>query len=140
MRDETPFQEAFLPSIPHYHGDAVRILFVLAAALMFLAEMLNANLPFSTAATVFIIIVLVISAGITNPAQMWIHWVNMFFSLIGLMLFGGTALTRFRTDAPLNESLIVGILAVVFLGALYLSTRTIRGLLVHKEVRPEENR
>lgn len=134
MNEETPFYEAPRSVIPHYHGDVVRILFVLAAGLIFLAELLNGNLPFSTAATVLIAVLLVISAGITNPAQLWIHWVNLFFSLIGLMLFGGTALTRFRTDAPFSESFLVGVIAVVFLAALYLSTRTVRGLMVHKEI------
>lgn len=134
MNEETPFYESPRSFIPHYHGDIVRVLFVLAAGLIFLAELLNGNLPFSTAATVLIAVLLVISAGITNPAQLWIHWVNLFFSLIGLILFGGTALTRFRTDAPFSESFLVGVIAVVFLAALYLSTRTVRGHMVHKEV------
>lgn len=133
MNEDMPFREVPVRHIPHYHGDVVRVVFVLSAALMFLAEMIGGSLPFSTAATVFIIIILVISAGITNPAQLWIHWVNLFISLTGLMLFGSTTLTRFRTEAPLNESLIVGILSVMFLVALYLSTRTVRGLLVREK-------
>lgn len=136
MNEDAPFRETPVRAIPHYHGDAVRIVFVLSAALMFLGEMIGGSLPFSTGATVFLIILLVVSAGITNPAQIWIHWVNLVLSMLGIVVFGGTTLTRFRADAPLNESLIVSILAVMFLAALYLSTRTVRGLLVHERTLP----
>lgn len=132
MGEEQPFHEIPDTRTPHYHGDAVRILFVIAAGLAFLAEMLDGNLPFPAAITVVMVIVLVVAAGITNPVQQWIHWFNMAISVLGLMIFGGLALTRFKNDAPFSESFIVGCLAVVFLLSLYLATRTVRGLMMHK--------
>ena len=119
------------PHIPHYHGDAVRILFVIAAGMVFLIEMLDAELPFSPALMMTLVVLLVIAAGITNPVQKWIHWVNLLLSVIGLMLFGGTALARFKTDAPFHEYFLITSLATVFLVALYLATRTVRGYIVH---------
>ena len=130
MSEDTPFTPTTIKRISHYHGDAVRILFVIAAGLIFLAEMLDADLPFSTFSTVVLVIVLVVAAGITNPAQVWIHWVNMVLSIFGLLLFGGISLTRFRENAPFDESFIVGCVALVFLVSLYLATRTIRGILM----------
>ena len=121
-----PFTEVKNPQITHYHGDAVRVLFVIAAGLIFLAELLDGNLPFSTFVAVVLIIVLVVAAGITNPAQIWIHWVNLALAILGLLLFGGTALTRFRSDVPFAESFVVGVIALAFLVALYLATSAFR--------------
>lgn len=139
MGEETPVIEIQNKSfIPHYHGDMVRILFVIAAGLMFLAELLDAKLPFSSGFMVLSVILLVLAAGITNPGQLWIHWANLFLSLVGLMLFGGTALTRFKMDAAFRESFLPACLAAVFLVALYLATRTLRGLLMHSKTIHEQ--
>jgi len=131
MSDEMPFRVQDENRIPHYHGDAVRGSFVIAAGLIFLAELLGGNLPFSTFLAVVMVVVLVIAAGITNPVQKWIHWVNVFLSISGLIIFGGIALARFKNDAPFSESFIIACIAAVFLVALYLATRTIRGFMLH---------
>jgi hypothetical protein len=131
MSEEAPFTELPATQKPHYHGDTLRGLFVMAAGLIFLAELLGGNLPFTTGAAVMFVITLVVAAGITNPKQVWIHWVNLLISIMGLMLFGATALSRFREDAPFSQSFIIGCLAVVFLIALYLATRTVRGFMIH---------
>lgn len=131
MSEDTPSIESYKQQIPHYHGDTVRVLFVVASGLMFLAELIDGRLPFTSGAMILMIILLVVAAGITNPIQVWIHWVNLSFSLVGLMLFGGAALNRFRSDAPFTESLLMGTLAAIFLVSLYLATRTVRGLMLH---------
>ena len=130
MNEDAPFHELPVAHKPHYHGDSVRGLFVMAAGLIFLAELLGGNLPFTTGAAVLFVITLVVAAGVTNPKQVWIHWINLLISVMGLMLFGVTALSRFRDDAPFSESFIIGCLAVVFLIALYLATRTVRGFMI----------
>ena len=115
----------------HYHGDTVRILFVCAAVLVFLTQFVGTKLPFSTGALMFIIVVLVVAAGITNPVQHWIHWVNTIISIFGLLIFGGLALARIGTREDIfSQSGLVAILAIVFLATLYLGTRTLRGLMV----------
>ena len=130
MSEDVPFTEVPMTQQPHYHGDSLRGIFIIAAGLIFLSELLGGNLPFSTGAAVLFVITLVVAAGITNPVQVWIHWVNLLISILGLMLFGATALSRFRDEAPFRESFIIGCLAIAFLLALYLATRTVRAFMI----------
>ncbi|MCR4333582.1 MAG: hypothetical protein NUV60_00975, partial [Patescibacteria group bacterium] len=68
--------------------------------------------------------------GITNPAQFWIHWVNAVIAVYGTLLFGSTAVEHYRAGTSvLDYSFIyVEALALLALVALYLTTRTVRGL------------
>ncbi|MDE2021353.1 MAG: hypothetical protein KGI71_00240, partial [Patescibacteria group bacterium] len=59
--------------IPHYHGDAVRVLLVASALVLIIAQSTGAQLPLSTTEAVISAMVLVVSAGITNPTQSPIH-------------------------------------------------------------------
>lgn len=115
--------------IPHYHGDTSRVLFVVAAIVLIVAKSTGADIPLSTTGTVISSILLVVAAGITNPEQGWIHWLNAFFSAYGTILFGLTAVSRYRTGVSLADFsfLYIEALALLSLVALYLTTRTIRG-------------
>jgi hypothetical protein len=115
--------------IPHYHGDNLRILFVTAAIILMVAKSTGADLPLSTVVTVFVAVFLVVAAGITNPAQGWIHWFNAFISAYGTLLFGITAIHRYSAQVSLSDPsfIYVEALALISLIALYLTTRTIRG-------------
>lgn len=116
--------------IPHYHGDAVRALFVVSAILLIVAKSNGANLPLSTFGTVLVAVVLVVAAGITNPAQFWIHWANAFLAACGTILFGVTAIRHYRTGASIFDVsfIYVEVIALLSLVALYFTTRTVRGL------------
>lgn len=115
----------------HYHGDMVRVMFVIISVLLFLTEFVGARLPFTTAGLIGIILVLVIAAGITNPAQKWIHFVNMIVAIGGTMLFGSIAFTRFDIGGDVVAGAgLVTIVAVLFLITLYFATRTVRGQMV----------
>lgn len=117
-------------SIPHYHGDETRVLFVVSAILLIVAKSTGAELPFSTLGTVVAAVVLVVAAGITNPAQFWIHWVNSFLAIYGTILFGTTAVDQYRAGTSVFDSSFayVEALALISLIALYFTTRTIRGI------------
>lgn len=117
-------------AIPHYHGDAVRVLFVVSAVLLIVAKSTGAELPLSTFGTVSSAVILVVAAGITNPAQFWIHWANAFFAIYGTILFGTTAVDHYRTGASILDSSFVFVeaLALLSLISLYFTTRTIRGI------------
>lgn len=133
----------YVPASParprHYHGDLVRGLFIAGAVLIFLTQFVGTKLPFSTSGLMFIVLVHVIAAGITNPAQTWIHWVNAIIAAISMLYFGSLALARLDTLPQLFSSEgIVAALALVFLAALYLSIRTIRGFSV-PHIAPERN-
>ncbi|MEK7604498.1 MAG: hypothetical protein AAB442_01755 [Patescibacteria group bacterium] len=114
---------------PHYHGDNSRILFVIAAVILVVAKSTGATLPLSTIGTVVTAVILVVLAGITNPAQGWIHWANAVFATVGTLLFGVTAISRYRTGVSMTDPsfVYVEVLALLSLITLYLTTRTIRG-------------
>lgn len=116
--------------IPHYHGDQVRILFVVAAILLIVAQSTGAELPLSTTGAVVSAILLVIVAGVTNPAQYGIHWLSALVSIAGTLLFGVTAVDRYRSGVSIFDSsfLYIEALALLSLIALYFTTRTIRGI------------
>lgn len=131
--DEMPVDAAVPPPSHqiHYHGDIVRVLFVVAAVLMFLAEFTGAPLPFTTATSISIVVVLVVVAGITNPIQRWIQWLNVFISAAGLLVFGALALNQFRSGASFfSDEFFIGLLAITFLICLYFATRTLRAAII----------
>lgn len=117
--------------ILHYHGDAVRVIFVVGAVVLVIAQSTGAVLPFTTGGTIIAAILLVIAAGITNPAQYWIHWMNAGIAVIGTLVFGTAAINHYREGLNIFDSSFVYIetIALLSLFALYFTTRTIRGLL-----------
>lgn len=119
-------------SQPHYHGDEVKGLFVFAAFVIVVAESMGAELPLSTWGAILSAIALVIVAGITNPKQVWIHWVSEAMAAFGALIFGNAAVTHYRVGGSLLDSSFVYIeaLALISLLALYFATRTIRGILL----------
>ncbi len=124
-------------TIPHYHGDEVKVLFLVGALITIFAQSTGADLPLSTGAAVLAAALLVIAAGITNPNQIWIHWVNAFFAFVGTLLFGRYAITHFREGSNIIDPsfIYVEALALISLIALYFTTRTIRGILLRPRLR-----
>lgn len=118
--------------IPHYHGDEARVIFVVSALVIIVAQSTGAELPFSTAGAVISAVILVIAAGITNPELSWIHWVNAFLAVGGTLLFGTSAVERYRAGINLTDPsfIYLEVLAILSLIALYFTTRTIRGTLL----------
>lgn len=121
--------------IPHYHGDEVRVVFVVGAVVLIVAQSTGAELPLSTLGAVISAAVLVIAAGVTNPAQSLIHWFNAILSFAGTLLFGTTAVDHYRAGTSFfaQSFLYVEALALLSLIALYLTTRTIRGIIQRPE-------
>lgn len=114
--------------IAHYHGDYVRVLFVAAAILMLIMQFTGNSVFASPAILIVFVAILAIAAGITNPVQRTIHWVNLLISFTGLAIFGTIAAQRLHSIGSFfTHDGITGIIAVMFLGALYLATRTVRG-------------
>lgn len=115
----------------HYHGDEVRVIFVVAAVVLIIAQSTGADLPMTTTGAVGSAMLLVIAAGITNPLQKWIHWLNAALAIGGSLLFGTTAVNYYRTGmSTFSPSFTyTEALALLSLVALYFTTRTIRGLL-----------
>ncbi len=115
--------------IPHYYGDNTRVLFVIAAIVLIVAQSTGAELPLSTIGAVISAVLLVIAAGITNPVQGWIHWLNAVVAVAGTLLFGITAIDYYRAGVSIFDAsfLYIEAIALLSLIALYFTTRTIRG-------------
>lgn len=117
----------------HYHGDSVRMIFFVGALILMVAQSTGANLPFPTLMSVVIAVVLVIAAGVTNPAQRGIHWFNACLATLGTIIFGTSAVTHYRSGASIFDPSFTFIEALTLLSliALYFTTRTIRAGLQH---------
>ena len=115
----------------HYHGDEVRMIFFMSALVLIVAQSTGADLPFSTMGAVSSAVLLVIAAGITNPDQPWIHWLNALLAAAGTILFSTTAIEHYNAGMNIlaPSFLYTEALALLSLIALYFTTRTIRGLL-----------
>lgn len=139
-----PIETGELPAGPlhhrpvaHYHGDTVRTLFVVAAVVMLLAETTGALLPFSTLGTVSLAVILVVAAGITNPTQEWIHFINAALAIYGAISFGLYAIEQYRmTHEILSPTyLYAEVLALIFLTAVYYATKSVRGTLLRPRLK-----
>lgn len=117
--------------VPHYHGDEVRVLFLVGALVLIIAQSTGADLPLSTAGAVVSAALLVICAGITSPMQSGIHWFNALFALAGTLLFGISAVSHYRAGLSVFDASFASTeaLALLSLLALYFTTRTIRGII-----------
>lgn len=118
--------------IPHYYGDTVRAIFVVMAILLIIAQFMTSLPAVSTALTVGAAIALVVVAGVISPAQKWIHWAAAALSAGGVALFGSAAYGAIRGGTSTFDPALVFVLAlsVLSLVALYLATKTIRGMML----------
>jgi len=115
----------------HYHGDQVRAIFFMAAIVLIVAQSTGADLPLSTIGAVLTAVVLVVAAGVTNPEQSSIHWMNACLAIAGTLMFGTTAVARYRGGMSIFDFsfIYIEMLALLSLVALYFTTRTIRWML-----------
>jgi len=122
--------------IPHYHGGETRVIFVISALVLIVAQSTGAIIPLSPFMAVLAAVALVIAAGVTNPNHSGIHWANAFLSVMGTLLFGTAAINNYRAGVSFIESsfIYVEALALLSLLALYFTTRTIRGIKQRSEL------
>lgn len=117
--------------VPHYHGDHVRALFLVAAIVLIVAQSTGVDLPVSTFWAVTVSALLVVVAGVTNPAQKTVHWLSEILSVWGTIVFGISAVNHYRAGVNILDGgfLYVEALAILFLLSLYFTTKTLRGLM-----------
>lgn len=133
MSTDTPYFARQLKRHPsHYYGDYVRILFVIAAVLIFFLHFTNEAEVFSVSISLAMILGLVIVAGLTNVVQVWTQWLAVILSGLMLVLFGELTFRRFQdfNIDLLLQNLTIASLSILFVIALYLSVRTLRGSLM----------
>jgi len=120
----------------HYYGDIVRKIFIVAG-IVFLIAIIRDNelLPFYMIVGVISVLLLTILAGLTNPViensrTKKIIIADFIISAVLFVLFEYLAISDYYEVKNLTHEffLIRQSLAVIFLVALYYSTKTYRGL------------
>lgn len=116
----------------HYYGDIVRVLFLTASVIMLIGLPIVSNyLNLPTIFSVIGILILVLSAGITNPKQLWHAGINCGIAAVGIAVFESYAVTAFRSFGPMDKFFLSNLaLGFIFLFAGYFSVKTFRGLLL----------
>jgi hypothetical protein len=120
----------------HYHGDKVRVLFVIGGLIMiasypFFASFIAAPIPLS----IFGCIALAFFGGLMNPKQIWIIALNTIISMGAFVVFEYAAVYAYLNFSPTQEIHVAffwvnQILSLIFFTAAYLSTKTLRGAIV----------
>lgn len=121
-----------LVKLYHYHGEAVRKLFMLAAVIMTLAlpfvhDLLLPSPPYFVI-LILPILAIAIFAGLTNPVQWFTTALDLFISVAAVIVFEYQAVSAAHYDnfsAGLYFS-VNQILAVIFLFASYYAMKTAR--------------
>ncbi|MDO8466816.1 MAG: hypothetical protein Q7S83_01610 [bacterium] len=133
MEDLEPLKRSS-PELYHYYGDDVRKIFVGSGVVMLLTlPFFNNLLPVNAFVSIFTILVVSIAAGLTNPRKSWTAALNMGASILGLATFeyyAVDAASRYGGESALF--LVNQFLALAFFLALYLSTKTLRGMWLSK--------
>src|SRR3989344_3186279 len=118
------------PSIPHYYGDYVRQIFIVAAAVMlifapYILDHAPALLPFQIGGA----IVLVCLAALTNPRKVWVLLADVLAAGIGVIVFESLAMAAYSSASWIA---FVGwqAVSIAFLFALYFSLKTVRTMML----------
>ncbi len=89
-------------NIPHYWGDVVRVLFVLAAALSIVAiPLLGDLLPYGSLVEIVGAVILVVFAALTNPHSQSIMAINAIVAAVGVVLYEQAAVALYFANEPL---------------------------------------
>ncbi len=123
---------------PHYYGDTVRWLFMIAAIGMLLMLPAVSNiLNIPAVVSVIGILILGFAAGFTNPKQLWDAVVNAIISAGGFLMFETVAVWTYQQNfntAQAERFFLANVgLGLVFLIAIYFSVKTLRGLLLSED-------
>lgn len=124
--------------IPHYHGDAVRQLFISAAALMligapFYADSLRTELPFEIVGA----LILVALAALANPHKKLALVADAIAAGVGLVIYETWALYTYH-DSTWMQFILREVIAIIFLAAFYFSMKTVRAFVLHQVGRHDE--
>lgn len=118
----------------HYHGDIVRVLFLVIAFLMFVGlPFFQDEIPLPLSLSLGAVVFLVFLGGLTNPRQAWVVFLDTVVSLLGLSIFAYFSVTRFSSLELTAFFLINQTLGLLFLVAFYFSTKTLRGMYLREK-------
>src|SRR3989344_1708187 len=115
--------------LPHYYGNPVRSLFMVAAIIMLTTlPMFNEFMVMPTVFSIMCILVLGLTAGVTNPLLYWDAWVNVLVACVGFVATTAYAVSAWNRN---QESFFLTdvILSFIFMLAVYLSVKTLRSFV-----------
>lgn len=123
--------------LPHYYGDTVRKLFLIAAVLMLLIIPLFAHLlPVSHFVPLFMILAIGLAAGFTSPTLKIIGILDVLVAGIGMVVAGYYAIELYSIDhQDLHQKLAMVlnvVFALLFFFSFYYSVKTLRGFFLRK--------
>lgn len=119
-----------IPAVPHYHGDAIRKLFVACALLsLFVIPLWGNLLPFGLMFELGTIILLVLFAGLTNPHGKFILALDTLIAGTGAFLLEAAAIDFYGTES-IMLFIAREIAAILLLLAFYFSVKTLRALML----------
>ncbi len=120
-------------NVPHYYGDMVRRLFMIAGSIMLVTTpFFQDRLPVSAYVGLCAIIVLDVIAGLANPLIRWLGYVEAAIALCACMTFEYFAIRDFSVYDSLfwiNQTL-----ALLFFIALYYAVKTSRSAALKQQL------
>ena len=127
--DTFEFEKLGEKNVSHYHGDVVRILFLINGALMliFLPFFLD-RLIIHYSVAILGVLAIALFAGLTNPKSLFVILLDLLISVIGFFVFEFTVLEYF--DIDLGYAVTNQLYALIFFISIYFSTKTLRGFYV----------
>lgn len=116
----------------HYYGDLVRKFFLAAAVFMLIMlPFMNQFLEVPLYLSILIAIGISVFAGLTNPVQRWVAVLNFSIALVGVSVAEYQAVIGYTAYSITHRTFWANqILAILFLVALYYSTKTVRGMFL----------
>ena len=120
-------------SVSHYHGDVVRRLFIAAGIAILIAALVDEVIrPFYLFVAAFGVLGFVILAGLTSPAMRTTMTINMLAAAAMFLVFEYLAIDAYIISRSFIEPIFLlrQFIAVMFLLAVYFSTKTLRGTRV----------
>lgn len=126
-------QPTYYVSLAHYYGDVVRKLFF-AAAIVMLAGLpfFSDRLPVTTIWSLVAIVTIGFLAGLTNPVKQPPAWINTITAAIAVFIFEYFAVMTYQSYGSDMLFWSDQLLAILFLVALYFSTKTLRAMMIEQ--------
>ncbi len=123
-------------ALMHYYGDQVRILFVIGGLIMIITyPFFNPLIGIPAPLAIIGFASLAIFGGFMNPKQKWVIKASSIISVLAFVIFEYVAVNAYLKLSPTKNINIAffwinQVLALIFFFAAYLSTKTLRGMLV----------
>jgi hypothetical protein len=116
--------------ITHYYGDRVRRIFLAIAVVLLVGlPFVQEKLTIPVMAAIVMVLVLDYLAALMTPKQKWVSWANALVSTVALVVFEYLAVKAYA-----NHNTVYFVtnqfLALMFLFAIYLNTKTLRAMLL----------